>query len=172
MARQDVVPSRPDSVLVSHRVGPGGASRPLVWRRPPNLHPRLGGPSFRTSKPSPPSATARPLDSRSPRVPGASGEIRREQAIQGQLGDAVWRHVQPARTLNTDYERLVQSTLPWGRDHGIDTTSFEQSERSAPCLKNGPRGGIHATAPKEIDSASSWTCTAKIGRKPTPRWGT
>ena len=51
----------------------------------------------------------------------------------------------PARTLNTDYERLVQSTLPLGGvTTGIDTTSFEQSERSGTVPRNGP-GWRHPT---------------------------
>ena len=73
----------------------------------------------------------------------------------------------PAKTLNTDYERLVQSTLPLGGvTTGIDTSSFEQSERSGTVPQKWTvGGGIQRDGAKAIDSASSWTCTAKIGRK-------
>ncbi len=48
----------------------------------------------------------------------------------------------PARTLNTDYERLVQSTLPLGGvTTGIDTSSFEQSERSGTVPQKWTLGG-------------------------------
>ena len=59
----------------------------------------------------------------------------------------------PARTLNTDYERLVQSTLPLGGvTTGIDTTSFEQSERSGTVPQKWTVGRRHPTRRRQRKS--------------------